>query len=35
LSTFFAHGHSNAAPATACGQSNCCMNNGGSGCSIN
>jgi putative FmdB family regulatory protein len=34
LSTFSAHSHSNAASASACGQSTCCMNNGG-GCSMN
>jgi len=34
LSTFSADSHGSAAPATGCGQSACCMNNGG-GCSMN
>jgi len=34
LSTFSAHSHSGSAPATACGQSSCCMKNDG-GCSMN
>ena len=34
LSTFSAHSHGGAALATGCGQSACCMNNGG-GCSMN
>ena len=34
LSTFSAHSHGIAAPASGCGQPACCMNNGG-GCSMN
>ena len=33
LSTFSAHSHASAAPPAGCGQSSCCMNNGG--CSMN
>jgi putative FmdB family regulatory protein len=34
LSRFSAHAHGSAPAATPCGQSACCMNNGG-GCSMN
>jgi putative FmdB family regulatory protein len=34
LSRFSAHAHSSAPAASSCGQTACCMNNGG-GCSMN